>query len=104
MLTAFLPQGNTTVIAVTTTASTGQQPSDGNIQGVLITNIGTVTAFVAFGGSDVSAAIPTTSTPGSGFPILPNTAQTFSVRPDFYVSAVTSAGTCSLYATPGAGV
>ena len=91
-------------MAVTTAPSTGQQPSSGDIQGVMLTNIGSVVTHVAIGASDVSVTIPTTTAAANGFPLMPNTAQTFSVRPDFYISAVTSAGTATLSVTPGYGI
>lgn len=101
---SFMPEGATSLIAVTSTPSTAAQISSGNVAGVLITNLGSVVAYIAMGSSTVSAALPSTSAPATGSPVLPNSAATYEVRPGFYLSAVTSAGTAALYATPGSGL
>lgn len=55
------------------------------------------TAFIAFGGSSITATT-------SGYPILPGTVQTFSVgQGETYIAAITASGTATLYATPGHG-
>ena len=105
MLEAFQPQGNTILIAGTTTASVAVQPSTGSIIGCRISNIATGVTYIAVSpSSGISAVIPTTSTPANGFPLLPNSAETFNVAPNFWLSAITSAGTAQIFATPGFGI
>lgn len=104
MLQAYMPQGNTSLVAVTTTASTGYQPTSGNIQGARIANIGSVPVYVAFSNvATITAAIPTTATPGNGIPILPNSAETMALWPNFYLSAI-STGASQLFISPGIGL
>lgn len=106
MLNAFQPQGNTVLIAATTAPSAGVQPSTGNIQGARIANVGASVAFIAIGSSNVSASVPTTALPSTsnGIPILPNTAEVFTIPPNGYISAATTSGAASVYVTPGFGV
>lgn len=101
---AFNPQGNTILIIATTTASAATQVSTGNVSGIRIATIGAATAYVAIGSSTVQAVLPTSSTPATGIPLLSNSAETFSARPGSYVSAITTSGTQSIYATAGEGV
>ena len=104
-LDAFYPHtGNTSVALATTTASTAIQPTDGNVGGCRLVNIGSVVAYVAFGGSDIVSVAPTTTTAANGIPLLPNSGETFSVKPDFYLSAITTSGTALIYVTPGMGL
>lgn len=104
MLQAFQPQGNTSLIAATTTASAGIQPSTGAIVGMRVATVGSGPAYLAFGSSTVAAALPTTSTPGAGFPIQPNSVETFNFAPNTWLSAITTGGTVQVYATAGFGV
>lgn len=104
MLNAFQPQGNTALIAATTAASVGIQPSTGSIIGMRLAVVGSVPVFVAFGSSGVVAALPTTAVPGTGIPMQPNSVETFNFAPNTWLSAITTSGTAQLYATPGFGV
>ena len=104
-LTAFMPQGNTALTAATTVASAGIQPSTGGIQGLRAFSVGAGITFLAIGTSTVTAALPTTATPGNGFPLEPNVPNIFTIPPNAYVSVICSsvAGAASVYFTPGFG-
>ena len=105
MLEAFQPQGNASLVIATTTASVGMQPSTGGIIGCLLTNMSSADVYItASPSSAIAAAIPTTSTPGLGMPLLARSAQTFNFAPNFWLSALTSAGTASINLQPGFGV
>ena len=101
----FRPQGNTSLIAATTTASAAIQLTDGDIQGckVLITG-STQHVFLAFGQTTATAALPTTSTPAFGMPVQPASDQTFAIPPGAWVSAITSSGTANVWLSPGSGL
>lgn len=99
----FRPMGNTSLIAGTTTASAAIQPSTGNIGGCALTNLSTNDVWVAFGSSSVVAVLPTTATPGNAFPVTGGLHNVIPVLapPNFWISALTSAGTAVLAITPG---
>ena len=107
-LTAFQPQGNTQLIAVTSVASSAVQVSAGNITGARISCDSSV--YMAWASSSsVSASIPTTSTPASGFPLMYTSsgvrvAENFTLAPNAWVSFIcpTSLG-CNVWITPGYG-
>ena len=102
---AFQPQGATSLIAATTTASAAVQVSTGAIQGVkVLTHGSTQHVFLAFGPSTATAVLPTTATPANGMPLLPSSDGTFTIPPGGWVSAITSSGTCNVYLTPGIGL
>ncbi len=101
---SFIPEGNTSLIGVTTTASTAAQISSGSVSGIRVANVGVVNVYLAIGDSTVTAVLPTTSAAAAGMPILPNSVETFDARPGCYLSAITTGGTAQLYATPGAGL
>lgn len=104
-LDAFLPQGNTSLIAATTTASAAIQVSTGAIQGLKALIQGsTQHVFLAFGQTTATAVLPTTSTPAAGMPLQPGSDQTFSIPPGGWVSAITASGTANVYLTPGIGL
>jgi hypothetical protein len=68
---------------------------------VSITNVGTTPAFVEFGESSVAAIIPTGTAVGS---IIINSGQTRILHAKYnFVAAIVSAGTATLYITPGDG-
>jgi hypothetical protein len=99
---AFRPQGNTTLFAATTTASSGQQISSGNVSGLRL--YASAACFVAIGSSTISAALPTTSTPGNGFPLPSSGVEKVGCAPGAYISVITATGTANVYATAGEGV
>jgi hypothetical protein len=82
------------------------QPSTGgNIQGMLVTNLSTLDAYVVFSSTGIAAVAPTTAVPAIGHtPVLQRTSQIFTVPPNCYVSAITSAGQANLAVTPGFGL
>lgn len=105
-LTAFQPSGNTVlVIASSSTAGTPTQASTGSQQGMLVTNASTaaLNTWIAFGQtSAVQAQIPSTGTPGPGIFLPPNVPRVFTTPPGGWLSAITTAGTANVFATPGA--
>jgi uncharacterized phage protein gp47/JayE len=105
-LNAFQPSGNTFLIAATSsTASTPTQVCAGSQQGMRIANTSTasVPVYVAAGSSSVQAACPTTATPAAGVCIPAQTAVNLVTPPAGWLSAATSAGSVSVFATPGFG-
>ena len=103
-LLTFQPQGNTSMVALTTAASAGIQPSTGSIQGVKIANLSTNDAYVTFSPtSSIAAIYPTTSVPNLGMPVLQRSVETFVFPPNGWLSALTSAGAALLAVTPGYG-
>ena len=103
---AFYPVGITTNITATTGTSTvtvtaNPSPSitTGNYQpnGMRLANLGTVAVFVQFGVTAPTVAV------GTGMPIFGNTVETFQFRGQ-NAFAFTSAGTTTLYITPGEGL
>ena len=104
---AFRPQGNSLLIL--TSSSTGaqaQQLSTGSATEVMLTNASTAAVvYVAFGSSSIAAVCPTTSAPGVGMALPFSFAKVFSYGPaNNWISAVTSAGSATLYAQPGSGI
>ena len=109
MLASFQPQGNTLILASTAASATTVQPSSASsIQGLRAVNTSTsVTAYATVSASSATVAtLPTTVTPstGTGFPLLPSQTEIFSVPPNCWVSAITSAGQANLALTPGVGL
>jgi hypothetical protein len=106
---AFSPQGNTTKIAVTSTASTGvQAPSDPQGQsGAMVYNAGQYDCFLAWGtDATVAAVIPTGSGANAknGQPIPAGAIMALTFPPNAYFSAIcASAQTATLYITRGEG-
>ena len=104
MLEAFQPQGNTMILTVTTTGTPAVQPSTGSIMGARIANLGGAIAYFAIGQSSTTfAVLPSSGTPANGIPIASGGVETFNLGPNFYLSAITSAGTATLSITPGFG-
>lgn len=105
-LDAFRPQGLTQLISVTTTPSTAVQLSSPTM-GCRIQTEGQVHfAFGSSAGSSVmTAAVPSTSTPANGIPILANSAEVFNIGPNAYISVVSTApGPTNVRLTPGYGI
>ncbi|HQZ37128.1 MAG TPA: hypothetical protein PK020_22070 [Ilumatobacteraceae bacterium] len=101
MFEAFRPMGNTTLIASTAASATIAQPSTGHIQGCMLVNRSTNDAFIAIGVSTATAAIPTTSATAAGMCLPKNTERFIKTPPNFYISAITSAGQADIFITPG---
>lgn len=98
----FSPGPLTYGIAVTSSSSnTAFTP----MRQVLVTNAGSTIAFVTFGTSSQTAAVPATGNSSNSVPILPGTARCFtpSIQGSNNIGAISS-GTTTLYVTPGEGL
>lgn len=91
--------------ALAVTNSSGRIALPANTRQVMLTTIANdAIIFVEFGGSSVTAVVPSGGTLG-GTPVNGGDAQMFSVPPNAtYVAAITSSGTATLYITPGEGL
>lgn len=99
---SFQPNGNSALIAATSsTASVATQVCTGSQQGMYVANNSTVQAYLAFGSSSVQAACPTTAVPAPGLCLLAGASRAFATPPAGWLSAATSAGSASIFATPG---
>lgn len=99
---AFNAQGNTIAAAV---ASSSQDfPITQSMQQI-VTNIGTVTAFVSFGAASQTTVIPTGtgSSGANGIPVMPGVSVPFTTLNAMHMGAITASGTTTLYVTPGQG-
>jgi hypothetical protein len=105
-LNAFQPQGPTLILPSTLSAATTMQPStSGNIQGLMVTNLSTNDAYAVFSTTGLAAVAPTTAVPAIGHtPILQRATYYFTVPPNCFVSAITTAGQANLALTPGFGL
>lgn len=96
---AFSPMGSTVNLAATTTtgnvALSGFGAGGGNVR---LYNSGTVTVFVAFGGSAVAA------TTTASMPLPAGAVEVFAVGEVLYLAGITASGTATVYATIGQGV
>lgn len=100
--TAFQPSGNTALIAASSsTATTATQVCTGSQQGMMISNPSTVPVYVAAGTSSVQAACPTTAVPCPGLCVPNGQMRPLTTPPGGWLSAATSAGSASVFATPG---
>jgi hypothetical protein len=105
MLEAFQPQGNSTLIPITSSGgSTAVQVDTGSRMGYRLVNMSSDYAYVAFGSSTVVATAPTTSAAANGFPMVAGAVETFNLTPNCWISAVTTGATGRLGITPGFGV
>lgn len=105
-LNAFQPQGQTLILASTLASATTVQPSTaGGIQGMMVTNLSTLDAYVVFSTTGIAAVAPTTAVPAVGhMAILQRETYIFTTPPNCYVSAITTAGQANLALTPGFGL
>lgn len=84
---------NTATLAVTG----GNYPATG----VRVANVGTAAMYLVFGSSGTNL----TSTPSIGFPVMPNSVETFNIRGQSVVAAVcASTFTVTASFTPGEGL
>lgn len=103
-LVAFQPQGNSTLIPVTSTGgSTALQGSTGYVYGYRLTNMSSDYQYVAFGTSTVVATAPVVGTPANGFPMVSGAVESFNLGPNTWISAVSTGATGRLGVTPGFG-
>lgn len=88
----------TKTLSANTTSSRVALHGVGNGATVRVTNNGGDVAFIEFGDSTVAATV------AASMPILPGSAEMFSVPGAFtHVAAITAAGTAPLYFTTGQG-
>ncbi len=95
--------GYTSAIVASSAGSAPVQVNQGSQQGMWVANPTTLPVYIADGTSSIQASFPTTSTPGAGLCIPAGLAGPFTVDPHGYLSAATSAGTATIFATPGFG-
>lgn len=103
-ITAFQVSASVNSLLVAASSSTGQpatQVGAGGQQGVYIANPSTSPVYLAFGSSSVAASVPTTAAPGLGICVPAGQGKDFTTPPQGWLSAVTSAGSASIFATPG---
>jgi hypothetical protein len=110
---AFAPQGNTIVVASTSSAPTGvQAPIKTRFSGqetgqVRIVNSGTVIVHLGVGSTAAEAAsnavAATAGTPAAGIPILNGTTQILRFPAGAFFSGL-SASAATVYITPGQGI
>ena len=109
---AFAQMGNTVAISVTNSASSPAQVPSVTLGGnqYRIINSGNVTVFLGYAqtsaGATANAVIPTGSGANATFnlPLLAGTDEILSFAPNAYFSALTAAGTATIYITPGDGL
>ncbi len=99
-LAPFTP-ANTVAIAVTASSVATVLPVRGGDQIIVTSPVANAIAFIAFGIASTTVVIPTTTT--NGCPILPGTAQTFTVPPGNTHVAVIGSVSSTLYFTVGDG-
>jgi hypothetical protein len=108
-LDVYTPIGGTVALAVGTATARAALP-DPRIgtedRSLRILNAGDDTAFVAFGGSTVAAAVPVDGAPANGIPIPPSHApEPFRIPPDAtHLAAICRSGSATLYITLGRGL
>jgi hypothetical protein len=108
-MSAFEVQGDTVTFTAATTPPTAVQAvADNNTRApqYLITNVGSVAAFVGYGqtaAAAAAAAVVPTSTPSRVYPVLPGTQVVISAPPGAYFTGDTSSDTAVIYVTPGYG-
>lgn len=79
-------------------------PADAlTITDMMISNVGSVDAWIAFGDSSVVAAIPTAGTPANGVNIRAGAIYTLSKGSATYVAGITASSTANLYISQGYG-
>ncbi len=98
---APMTPGNTVAIAVTATSVATLLPTRGGGQIIVTSPLANNIAFIAFGSASTTVVIPTTAQ--NGCPILPGTAQTFTVPPGNTHVAVIGTVASTLYFTVGDG-
>lgn len=98
-VTVFRPVGATVTRAVTTTSANVARTAFGFSNEpcrIRVANVGSVVAFVEFGGNAVAATV------AASIPILPNTVEIFEIRGDeTHVAAITASSTATVYLTTG---
>src|SRR3990167_2800188 len=93
-LDAFTPTGNATRSVSTASASVDLGSTDNT---ALVQNLGSVTAYVAFGSSWVTATTSST-------PVAPGMAIAFDAGANTHIAAISASGTTNLAITTGTGI
>jgi hypothetical protein len=93
----FMVKGNTVNLTVgTSSARVAATGSGQGIQSIRLTNTGSNTVFIKIGNSTVSATV------AAGFPMLPNTVETFMLgKDDTHIAAIAASTGNTLYVTTG---
>lgn len=95
----FTPTGSTVNAAVTgTTGALALTAPQGGASTVRLTNIGTQTVFVTFGGASAAGVLATS------MPLLANTSEVFALGSATHVGHIAVTTGSTLYATTGTGV
>jgi hypothetical protein len=107
-LNAFTKTGNTITFVANTSAPTPVQCASTTLGGnqYRVINTGTVTVFLGYGSTSAEAAnnaVVVTSSQ-TAFPLLPSTDEILTFVPNAYFTAITAAGTATIYITPGDGL
>lgn len=112
-MTPFQPYGKTIAFTADTTPPTAvQAPTFNNVRSMelLLTNVGTVTVFIAISSISsadaVAKAVVPTGTATATVPLLAGTQVVYTLATGntvLYVTGVTGSGTAIVYVTPGYG-
>ena len=107
-LNAFTKTGNTITFVANTSAPTPVQCLSTTLGGnqYRVINTGTVTVFLGYGSTASEAtnnAVVVTSSQ-TAFPLLPSTDEILTFVPNAYFTAISAAGTATIYITPGDGL
>ena len=103
----FWAAGKTSAISASTTSANIalSVPAGSAVQQVQVYNATTATAFVAFGGSTITASVGSGGTSTSDYPIAPGAVVVVTVPAGAtYAAAVLSTSTGLVYFTPGSGL
>lgn len=100
----FHASSNTVAVAASTSGSTSYAIDvDGSAPQVMATNTSTVTAFLTFGTSTVTASLPTTAADAAGYAIQPSGSVVITPGKATYAAGIYGTGTGTIYLTPGTG-
>lgn len=105
-LQAFTPTGNTVTVTAATSAPTPVRAvSAGGTTQYILTNIGSVVAFISFGSSADATAncVVPTGTSQLVVPILPLSQFVLTTFTGSWFCGITSSGTAVIYISPGVG-
>lgn len=107
-ITNFFTVGNSILVPCTTSSgSSGVAfpiPPDALVASdIMVSNTGSVDAWVAFGDSTIAVTIPTAGVPSNGINIRAGAIYTLSKGSAAYIAGITASSTASLYVSPGYG-
>jgi hypothetical protein len=104
LFTPFAPYLPTTTVNLAVTAAAQAVPvvdTAARMVNFRIANVGTQTVFFLAAGQGQAAPVATAA---NGIPLLPNTAETFTLPPNPQISAIAASTGSTLYVTSGEGV